>query len=108
MRVILHVLRKTSSRLPPPKVARDEAIQIALAGIRGAQIPGPLQVAGARGPSACEGLRDWTILLEPDFKPCRQVVVDNQTGRVLKYISAARTNLLRYIVTLPHVGQELV
>ena len=84
MRVILHVLR-TLRRLPPPKVTRDEAIQIALAEMRH-RGSGPLQVAGARGPSACEGLRDWTILLEPDFKPCRNVVVDNQTGRVLKYI----------------------
>jgi hypothetical protein len=88
MRVILHVLR-TLRRLPPPKVTRDEAVQIALAEMRN-RGSGPLQVAGARGPSASEGLRDWTILLEPDFRPCRRVVVDNQTGRVVKCISPAR------------------
>lgn len=90
MNAVLHLLRKML-RLSAPKIDRGQAIEIALAelGRRGGNLL-HTRALPARQPVAREGLKCWTVLLDPDFRPCRVVVIDNQTGAVINYVSPSR------------------
>jgi hypothetical protein len=88
MKAVLRALRKLL-RLPAPKISRQQAIEIALAELT-RRSSAPLQTQLGRGPLAREGLKDWTVLLDPDFKPCRRMIIDNQTGEIVKYVSLPR------------------
>ncbi len=83
LRMLFHV--------PAPRITREQAVEIALAeavrrdapALRSSHYTSPR-------PSAREGLRDWRVWLEPDFRPCRVVVIDNQTGEVKAYVAPSR------------------
>jgi hypothetical protein len=90
MKAVLRVLRALL-RLPPPKISRDKAIELALAELaRRGSVPLQADPVQQRGPLTREGLRDWTVLIDPAFRPCRRVVIDNQTGKVLKFLHLSR------------------
>jgi hypothetical protein len=71
-------------RVPAPKVAADQALQIAI-GEAVRRGHGPLG-----SPTTSERLHTWVIWLEPLMRPCRIVEVDNQTGQVIKYLAPPR------------------
>lgn len=88
MKSVLCTLRALL-RQPPPKITRGQAIEIALAELA-RRDAAPLQMPDARGLLTHESIRVWTVLMDPDFKPCRRVVIDNQTGEVIKYVGFPR------------------
>jgi len=85
MNSFLHLLRK-ALRLPPPRISREQAIEIALAHLAkcGESF---IQCDNDHGPTVSEGLKTWIVSLDPDVIPCRVAVVDNQTGEVVKFVS---------------------
>lgn len=78
-------------RIAPPNVTRDQAVVIAISEM---QKRGESLMRGeglsARPPVVHEGLRSWSIWLDPNYRPCRVVVIDNQTGDVLQWLSPPR------------------
>jgi hypothetical protein len=78
-------------RVPAPLITRQQAIAIAVAEATKRGAP-PLSSGhyASPGPSAREQLRDWAVLLEPDFRPSRIVVIDNQSGQVKAYTAPLR------------------
>ena len=81
MKQLNRLLRKVLG-IPSPRVSASEAIRIARNHAGGHEI--------SVQPEIIEGIRNWVILLDPDFRPCRRVVVDNQTGEIKKFISLTR------------------
>jgi len=70
------VLRKLL-RIPPPRISREQALQIAKAD---AEKWG----TGVGKTAALEGLRRWIVLTHSDTRGSPCIYIDNQTGDVLE------------------------
>lgn len=78
-------------RIPAPKITHEQAVKIALAELdrRGSRLM-PSHNYASRGPVVQEKLRVWAVWLDPGFRPCRVVVIDNQTGEVMAFHALPR------------------
>jgi hypothetical protein len=90
MNRVLWLVRKLM-RLPPPQFSREQAVAAAVGeAIRRGLAPIQSMHHLSAGPKAVEGLREWTVWLEPDFRPSRMVLVDNHTGQVTAFVAPRR------------------
>jgi hypothetical protein len=78
-------------RIGPPRVSRGQAVEIAVNEMnRRGESLACARESDTCLPTAHEGLRSWSVCLNPDFRPCCTVVIDNQTGEVLQWLSPPR------------------
>jgi hypothetical protein len=83
MHGLFWMLRKIM-RVPAPKVAADQALQIAIAeAVRRGHGP-------SSRPTIHEHIHIWAIRLDPKLVHPRIVEVDNQTGQIVNYLVPPR------------------
>lgn len=76
------VLRRLR-RIPRPVVGRDEALRIAQRFARDRDL-------NWTTPFICERLRSWVVHTASDTAPSPWVIIDNQSGEVIKHGSPPR------------------